>query len=58
MPTENEIKEWKIKADKWDALKEKIDKFYFDNGGEELEDEDGGNLVDIGEAAAIAFGFM
>lgn len=45
---------YKIKADKWDALDEKIGKFYPDDEA----DEAGGDLCDIGEAAAMAFGYL
>lgn len=48
-----EIKRLKVKADKWDALDEKISKFY-----PEDESEEAGDLGDIGEVAAIAFGFL
>jgi len=48
----------KDKAEKWDKLGEKIATFYtFDEEGNELEDE-GGDLCDIGEAAASAFGWL
>lgn len=57
-PTPKQIQEWKTKAEKWDALEEKISKFYFDEEGDELPDDAGGDLVDIGEAAARAFGYM
>jgi len=46
------------KAKKWDELEQKIAKFYLDDDGNELPDDEGGDLCDIGEAAAIAFGFM
>lgn len=46
------------KAAAWDALETKIASFYLDEDGEELEDGDGGDLADIGEAAAMAFGFL
>lgn len=52
------VTKYKIKADKWDALEKKIDAFYTTNeDGDELEDE-GGDLGDIGEAAARAFGYL
>lgn len=57
LPTQKQIKEWKEKAAKWDALDEKINRFYFDEDDNELPDSDGGDLVDIGEAAAMAFGY-
>lgn len=56
--TDKQIQEWKAKAEKWDDLDEKIGKFYLDENGEELEDDEGGDLVDIGEAAAMAFGYL
>ena len=45
------------KAEKWDKLAEKISTFYFDEEGNELEDVCG-DLCDIGEAAASAFGWL
>ena len=56
MYTEQQINEWKSKAEKWDALEDKIASFYVN--GDELEDEEGGDLCDIGEVAAAAFGFL
>ncbi len=58
MYTEQQIREWKSKAEKWDALGDKIAAFYVDENGDELEDEEGGDLCDIGEVAAAAFGFL
>ena len=56
--TPNQIAIWKTKADKWDALDLAIGKFYpTDEDGNELEDE-GGDLGDIGECAAMAFGYL
>lgn len=46
------------KAEKWDALDDKISKFYFDEEGNELGDSEGGDLLDIGESAASAFGYL
>lgn len=43
------------KADRWDRLGNKIGKFY--ESDEEFIEEDG-NLLDIGEIAAIAFGYL
>lgn len=48
-----EFTEWKKKAEKWDALYEKISDFYPEN-----DNDAPGDLVDIGEAAAMAFGFL
>jgi len=59
--TEQQINEWKTKAEKWDALEQRIAKYYPDEDDyKELNDtEDAeGDLCDIGEIAAIAFGFM
>jgi hypothetical protein len=59
MYTEQQINEWKAKAEKWDALDAKIAKFYFTEDDEEIPDGDeGGDLCDIGEAAASAFGYL
>lgn len=52
-------KPYKIKADKWDKLDEKISKFYPDGHTDDTEDneyDDG--LIGIGEAAARAFGYL
>lgn len=46
----SEVEDWREKAMKWDALEEKISKFY--------EEDAEGDLTDIGEVAASAFGFM
>jgi hypothetical protein len=43
------------KAKKWDELKSKLESFYFDENGEELGEENCGDLVNIGEEAARAF---
>lgn len=50
----------KRKAEMWDTLSEKISKFYVNAEGEYDEDkpENGGDLTDIGEIAAIAFGWL
>ncbi len=58
---EQELQIIKEKAAKWDALEEKIRGYYFDDNGQEIEDErmdNGMSLLDIGEDAARAFGFM
>lgn len=57
-PTKDQITTWKEKAEKWDQLEKKIEKFYMDDNGNELSDDEGGDLGDIGEAAAMAFGFL
>jgi len=56
--TQNEIEEMMDKANKWDALEKRIASFYFDEDGNELLDDEGGDLLDIGEVAAMAFGFL
>lgn len=55
--TEEQIQQWKRKAEKWDELDEKIGRFY---DGEEDNEEEGieGDLCDIGEVAAMAFGYL
>lgn len=51
------VEKWRAKAEKWDALGEKIDKYYPEKEYE--EDFDGSEgLLGIGEAAAIAFGYL
>jgi len=57
-PTKEQIKEWRTKAERWDALEKQIAKFYLDKDGEELPDDEGGDLADVGEVAATAFGFI
>lgn len=57
-PTEKQNRELKLKAAKWDALHEKIHRFYFDENDNELADNEGGDLIDIGEVAAMAFGYL
>ncbi len=55
-PTQAEIAEWKKKADQWDNLDSEIGKFYEGPNGEPPEKE--GDLGDIGEVAASAFGWI
>jgi hypothetical protein len=50
------IEQWKAKAEKWDALAARIEKYYVNENGEEAEE--GGDLCDIGEVAAHAFGWL
>ncbi len=58
-PTSQQIKAWKEKAEKWDALAQKIESFYLDEKGELLpDDDDRFDLGNIGEAAAMAFGWL
>ena len=58
--SEQQIAEWKTKAEKWDALDKEISKFYVDVDGEYNEEnpERHGDLGDIGEEAARAFGWL
>lgn len=51
----DQIQEWKAKAEKWDALDREIWKYY--NEDEEGKSEKEGDLIDIGEVAARAFGY-
>lgn len=55
--TEQQIYEWKAKAEKWDALGKEIEDLYYDEEGNEWP-EDKYDLVDIGEAAAMAFDYL
>jgi hypothetical protein len=49
--TRHECLKYKVKAEKWDSLNEKIGIIY--------EDEDSeGDLCDIGEIAAMEFGYL
>ena len=54
------ISSYKIKAEKWDKLSEKIAKCYVDENGDELSEEDSEDidLGTIGEIAARAFGWL
>jgi hypothetical protein len=54
--TANEILKSIIKAEKWDKLDDEIGKFY--NEEDEDSDEDEGSLLEIGETACIAFGYL
>ena len=56
MYTQEQIEEFKAKADKWDALDEKIGEVYI---YDEEDDESGFlDLSDVGELAAQAFGYL
>ncbi|MFA9191105.1 hypothetical protein AAGV28_06950 [Flavobacterium sp. FZUC8N2.13] len=52
--------QYKNKADKWDALGEKIARCYFDENGDDLSEEESEDidLGTIGEKAAIAYGWL
>ncbi len=64
--TNEQIERWKSKAEKWDALEAQISKCYFtdqdDQDGypiqREEDDDEGGDLITIGEIAAKAFGHL
>jgi hypothetical protein len=56
--TTKEYLDLKRKADRWDALGETIAKMYVTEEGEEYEGTEAGDLCDIGEAAAAAFGYL
>jgi hypothetical protein len=58
--TTKEYLDLKRKADKWDTLNETIGRMYYTEEGEEVDPyaEDGYDLLDIGEAAASAFGYL
>ena len=58
--TKEEFEELKTKAEKWDKLGSEIEKFYTNSEGEINEDnlESEGDLGDIGEIAATAFGWL
>lgn len=48
------------KAEKWDELSDRIGKFYetYDDDGNEIEAEEEGDLMDIGEVAATLTGYL
>lgn len=52
--------QYKNKADKWEALGEKIAKCYVDENGDDLSEEESEDidLGTIGEKAAIAYGWL
>jgi len=52
----NVILKNKTKSEKWDKLDEEIGKYY--NEENESTEEEEGSLLDIGEAAADAFGYL
>lgn len=57
----NAILKNKIKSEKWDKLDEEIGKYYENDTDDDEENEDEefeGSLLDIGETAAIAFGYL
>jgi hypothetical protein len=54
VPTKEQIKKWKEKAEKWDKLDKEIGEMY-----ERMDNEDEGDgLISVGEAAAYAFGYL
>ncbi len=54
------ISSYKIKAEKWDKLSEKIAECYVDENGDEISEEDSEDidLGTIGEIAASSFGWL
>lgn len=52
--TQEQIEQWKKKAEKWDKLDMKISSFYPSDD----DSEEGGEFHVFGEAAAIAFGWL
>ncbi|WP_329805437.1 hypothetical protein [Flavobacterium facile] len=48
--------QYKQKSEKWDELETEISNFY--NQENESSEEENDSLLDIGEAAALAFGFI
>jgi len=61
--TQHEIEAFKRKAEKWDALRSKIDKCYPPEPEDEIEGDDtdyneSADLCTIGEIAASAFGYL
>jgi hypothetical protein len=55
-----QINKWRTKAEKWDKLEKEIAKFYTNSNGEADEEnpENDGDLADLGEIAASAFGWL
>lgn len=56
--TSPQIEEWKTKAEKWDKLGKKIQSMYVDENGNELAEDNDFDLGTIGEAAAMAYGWL
>lgn len=59
--SQEQIEEWKLKAEKWDKLDEAIGKCYpdYDEEGNEIQTEiEDADLGTIGEIAAKAFGYL
>jgi hypothetical protein len=58
--TQDTLETLKAKAEKWDALESKVSEFYLNTEGEYDEENPvrKGDLGDIGEVAAIAFGWL
>lgn len=60
--TDEQIAQWREKAEKWDKLDERIASCYgdYDEDGEWVphEDHKGPDLGDIGEIAASTFGYL
>jgi hypothetical protein len=60
IPEQQQIAEWKTKAEKWEALGKEIEKFYCNSDGDYDEEnpEEDGDLGSIGEVAAVAYGWL
>lgn len=61
--TQEQIEQWKKKAEKWDKLGKGIARCYPPDEGDEDPDDDtdyleDADLCDIGEIAATAFGYL
>ena len=56
-----EEKKYITKAEKWDKLDDEIGKYYENDTDDDQENEDEefeGSLLDIGETASLAFGYL
>lgn len=49
---------FEIKSNKWDKLDEKLAEFYSDEHNDPNEEDGEPGLIEIGEAAASAFGYL
>lgn len=53
-----DISDIEKKAKRWDDLRKQIDDCYFDENGNERDEEEGYDLITIGERTAIAMGYL
>ena len=54
----NELEQQLLKAKKWDNLAKIIESYYFDEDGNEIQDDENEmSLIEIGEQAVRAFGW-